>query len=331
MIRDKRIDALKGLLILLVVLGHVMGTCGTGRLRGYVGTYIYWFHMPLFILVSGYLTRIKPTFREFAGGLLRIVCPLLFFQLVSIILLYVYEGKIYPSLFYTPFWTLWYLMSLAFWRIMLQYSPRWLLRRPLLYFGLSVVASVAGGLLPLGEAMSLQRTLNFYPFFLTGYFMRRGDFPCRLWSPSVSYAVLLAFVFIVAFKLYPPTVGLLQRGAAAYGAKDVLWKIYVFGGSFLMSLSIFYVMPAVKWLWSIGRDSLLYYLYHALIVKFALEPAVHHFGLPKDFPFLLLYVLMVMLVLALISRCRLLRWPTCPTAGFVRMPPVDRPSDHSGV
>jgi fucose 4-O-acetylase-like acetyltransferase len=322
--RDERLDALKGLLMVLVVLGHVMGTCGTGQLRGYVGTYIYWFHMPLFILISGYFTHIKSSFREFAGGLLGIVCPLIIFQALSFLLLYLYNGRAFPSLLYTPYWTLWYLMSLAFWRIMLQCSPRWLMDRPWVYLGLSVVASMAGGLLPLGDTLALQRTLCFYPFFLTGHFMRRGSFPGRLWPDVVSYAILIAFVFIVAFKLYPPSIGALQRGANTYGVSVLPWKAYVLAGSLLMSLSLFYVMPTVRWLCPIGRDSMLFYLYHALIVKFVLEPAVRRFGLPGEFPFVLLYVVAVMLVLALIGKCKPLRSLAYPKGAFAALHLRDR-------
>ena len=44
--RDKRIDALKGILISCVVIAHA----------GYID-FVYWFHMPLFFIVSGYFLK----------------------------------------------------------------------------------------------------------------------------------------------------------------------------------------------------------------------------------------------------------------------------------
>ncbi len=44
--RDKRIDALKGILISCVVIAHI------GCLN-----FVYWFHMPLFFIVCGYFTK----------------------------------------------------------------------------------------------------------------------------------------------------------------------------------------------------------------------------------------------------------------------------------
>ena len=51
--RDKNIDAAKGMAIVLVVMGHVC----TG-IPGLV-KWIYSFHMPLFFLISGYLQEGK--------------------------------------------------------------------------------------------------------------------------------------------------------------------------------------------------------------------------------------------------------------------------------
>ena len=59
-------DTLKGLLIILVVLGH----CGTALSNGLISA-IYAFHMPLFILVSGYFSKKKRPINFMAGGATR--------------------------------------------------------------------------------------------------------------------------------------------------------------------------------------------------------------------------------------------------------------------
>ena len=48
MARDKRIDSIKGLLIVLVILGHVDNV---NRINHAVMGLIYIFHMPLFIII----------------------------------------------------------------------------------------------------------------------------------------------------------------------------------------------------------------------------------------------------------------------------------------
>lgn len=49
-------DSLKGILIVLVVLGHaIQETLKVGCFENHVWNYIYSFHMPAFMAVSGFL------------------------------------------------------------------------------------------------------------------------------------------------------------------------------------------------------------------------------------------------------------------------------------
>ena len=59
-------DNFKGFLIILVVMGHCMWAYRDSHIAGYLVKLIYIFHMPAFIFVSGYLSRIKKPF-DFKG------------------------------------------------------------------------------------------------------------------------------------------------------------------------------------------------------------------------------------------------------------------------
>ena len=61
-VRKVWIDSLKGILILLVVLGHsIQNTLKEGCYDNYWWNLIYSFHMPAFMAISGYLQyRPKP-------------------------------------------------------------------------------------------------------------------------------------------------------------------------------------------------------------------------------------------------------------------------------
>lgn len=70
------IDIAKGILIILVVMGHIAP--GDTVLHHY----IFWFHMPAFLLISGFF--IKSTFvfkEEMEKKLKRLMIPYLFFSL----------------------------------------------------------------------------------------------------------------------------------------------------------------------------------------------------------------------------------------------------------
>ena len=59
--RKYELDNLKGILIFLVVFGHLLlsFTHATSNLASKIVAYIYFFHMPLFLIVSGFLTHKK--------------------------------------------------------------------------------------------------------------------------------------------------------------------------------------------------------------------------------------------------------------------------------
>lgn len=51
------LDNIKGILIMLVILGHSIQFCDPGYLQNFGFRFIYSFHMPLFFFISGYLSN----------------------------------------------------------------------------------------------------------------------------------------------------------------------------------------------------------------------------------------------------------------------------------
>lgn len=78
--RDLSLDTLKGFLIVLVILGHLIGSFNPIGGEG-LWNLIYTVHMPLFVLISGYFSRHDKL------KIFNIVKPLLVFQLVNVVLL----------------------------------------------------------------------------------------------------------------------------------------------------------------------------------------------------------------------------------------------------
>lgn len=55
--RDTFVDVMRGIAMLLVVLGHTMTGCTTGSQNSFLFNVIWSLQMPLFILISGYVTK----------------------------------------------------------------------------------------------------------------------------------------------------------------------------------------------------------------------------------------------------------------------------------
>lgn len=81
--RIEYFDTAKGILILLVVLGHVFET-------GPVNQYIYSFHMPAFFMISGILLRYssapgKPLGQVLLDKIYTLIIPFLFFEVLGVL------------------------------------------------------------------------------------------------------------------------------------------------------------------------------------------------------------------------------------------------------
>lgn len=128
-VRDERIDSVKYWLIILVILGHVIekqkfpdnDVCATTLLK-----WIYIFHMPLFIFISGYFTRKKNPI-NLISGIWKLLEPLIIIQLIVRIPEFIQKETFSFRELLTPWWLLWYMLSLIYWRLLIQIIPNRLL------------------------------------------------------------------------------------------------------------------------------------------------------------------------------------------------------------
>lgn len=166
--RTRRIpiwDNARAACILLVVLGHaIQRLTYDSDIAQSLYFLIYAFHMPAFALISGYFSRSDPPSRRRMTRLLTdIVVPYVIF-----------EGQANPNLT-QPSWTLWFLLALAIFRLVLPYH--WTaIGRDTMY-------------------VYLLHSFALYPFRESG--VLRGLDPTWLWLPlvallSVAITVLLA-------------------------------------------------------------------------------------------------------------------------------------------
>ena len=205
--RDNRIDSMKGFLIILVVLGHVIGVAGSGVLNDRLWKLIFLFHMPMFVMLSGYLTQRKGDIKVFWNKQKSLLLPFLVFQVMSLLIVScVFKECLTPISFIIPYWSLWYLISLLFWRIFIEYTPSVIINKPFIFLLIAILMALFSGLLHYGRVLSIQRTLNFFPFFLFGYYMGSGLIKKQLWPKALSFTVVLFSIIWLIDILPPPSV-----------------------------------------------------------------------------------------------------------------------------
>lgn len=315
MARDNRIDSIKGLLIILVILGHlIIALDNYNYINHCVMGLIYIFHMPLFILISGYVTKHPESQqpRDMWKTVGNIMVTLIIFQFITSLRIYLYHGDVLTSLKGFPFGILWYLFSLICWRIMLYYTPKALLNRPLLYLIIAIAVSMLSGVFHLGTFLSVQRTLNFYFFFLLGFYYRQGIFNTPLWHNNKMHIAVLVVMMPLLLWLFP-RCGNVMNGADYYGIAGLPQKAMVLMCSIPMTLLMFNIIPDIKVLRPIGKDSLFYYLYHMLFLAMVTGPLVKTYGLPRTLPFILLYTAFTLLALVVLHKIPFFRWLIHPT------------------
>ena len=125
--RDGRIDSLKGVLIALVVWGHCfLYGVPQDNVKMVIANYVYLFHMPFFVFLSGYFTHVKSN--SFWKGMLYIFESYVVFQLIKGFL----QGYTVMEYLSIPAPMMWYLWALLVWRLMAYVLSRFKLSQ---YFG----------------------------------------------------------------------------------------------------------------------------------------------------------------------------------------------------
>jgi fucose 4-O-acetylase-like acetyltransferase len=126
------------------------------------------FHMPAFAIVSGYFSKATPPgIRQMRRIVTDIVLPYVIMQSIWSLVQWLVEGvEVFNPT--EPHWTLWFLLALAIFRMVLPYLG--LLRWPLLW---AVVASVMVGYFSnVDSTFSLSRAIGILPFFVLGWKLR---------------------------------------------------------------------------------------------------------------------------------------------------------------
>jgi fucose 4-O-acetylase-like acetyltransferase len=156
--------------IVLVVIGHAIQRQTSDSNNALIlYLFIYAFHMPAFAIISGYFSKATPPgTRQMRKIITDILLPYLIMQTLWSVVQYFVEGE--RSLNLTePHWTLWFLLALAIFRVVLPYLA--MLRWPLLW---AVLASVGVGYFAnVDSTFSLSRAIGILPFFLLGWYLRQ--------------------------------------------------------------------------------------------------------------------------------------------------------------
>ena len=279
-LRDERIDSVKFCLIFSVIAGHVFsnGLFKDSQTCDVIWHWIYIFHMPLFIFISGYFSR-KKDFKGFLTSCISLIEPLVIIQIIMACLSIYSTGEFHIVKLPTPWWVLWYLLSLVFWRAILQFLPSKILDNAKLVVITTIIIGLVVGFLPFNRFLSLQRTFAFLPFFFVGYYMKGKS----LYLPSKYRIYCIAFL-IVSFAVplfFSEYLGDLRMGDPYSSIFGLCSRMLDYGLSIPYSIAFINACPSNKFFSKQGKYTMQYYIFHALILT-CLFVVARKFGLPSN-------------------------------------------------
>lgn len=329
--RGKRVtwvDTAKGWGMLAIIVSHVM----TGHP---VSRWLYTFHVPLFFFLSGFLFRADRPWGDFwRGKLKRMLLPYFALALPIIPAEAALAGS--AAGFWERFWELavgvlvqrrlwpiWFLACL----FLLEILAYWLLRavkKPAV-LALTAAAMGAAGALYAGAGYpalpwNLDACFGVMPFFAAGYLLKNSP-KALSWlqegnTRPIAFGLLTAGNLIVAFTVVKGLVPGMDVFKNQYGSP--LWSYF---GAFC---GIGAAVLASQWVTArpiryLGRNSLLYFVWHQTPVITAIYVFFPKLGIPmENYPSRLamlgekgLELALILLVLTLLNELLLrskLRW-----------------------
>ncbi|RBP48530.1 acyltransferase family protein [Arenicella xantha] len=273
--RDVVLDNFKFYLISLVVVGHAIEPLiDKFEWLKSVYVFIYLFHMPMFAYVSGVLTASKidsSLFRKIVGNL---VIPYVCLEIVySLFDYYAFSRTALVISPLIPYWILWYLFSLALWRMLLPIVAQF--KFPI---ALSIVLGLACGLNSYDYNLSFSRTFVFFPFFLIGHYCHSSIMD-KIQAYRMSRAVGGGFIALILLLLIvmPDANNINVRwlyGSRSYSGLGVEWwlgmgyRLLIYIAAFSVGMALLTLAQKNRHFFTMyGEESLYIYVLHGFVMK----------------------------------------------------------------
>ncbi|MFT8322624.1 MAG: acyltransferase family protein [Bacillus sp. (in: firmicutes)] len=272
--RDYYFDNAKFLLIFFVVFGHFVQSYNEES-NGIYALYkvIYTFHMPAFILISGFFAKGIYKQGYIQKYTKKLIVPYIIFQLIySIFYYYLYGKSTFTLDPLNPHWSLWFLISLFFWNMLLLLFAK---IKPFYGLSLSLVLGLAIGFLDWTTSyLSLTRTFVFFPLFLIGFYIKKEHFEWTRGKGAKLFAIATFIIVFIGFYYLPSINYQWLFGSKSYSTlgEDPLQAIFIRLFFYLLSCLMIYCffacVPKKQYFFTkLGNNTLYVYLLHGFVVR----------------------------------------------------------------
>ncbi len=277
--RDPWFDNAKMALVTLVVVGHSWtllpldfgggGPSTAGQVDTWFYTFLYSWHIPAFVIVTGYLSKSFVYSRARLWALVtKVAVPYVIFEGLFAAYRHYVGGVDFERLWANPHWPMWYLAALFFWRLLTPVFKD-LPGKVVVAVGISLLAGLFAS-----DIFDNARIFGLLPFFVLGLKMHEGHWNLLRTRRARWYgAVLLLLLFVLArFSMdWFSTEWLYYR--SRYDALDpdnvraMTIRMSLLLTGLVGSFAFFAVVPRAKgWFSALGSATLVVYLFHGFFV-----------------------------------------------------------------
>lgn len=302
--RNCYLDNAKFVLILLVVFGHfTLDQISFIPYMQGITNAIYSFHVPVFVFISGYVSKGATHKRS---DVTKILYTFFVFQIMWIIYCKITHMGYYHSNLFIPTHQNWYLLAMFTWRLLVPYTT--LFPRKRLFLVSVFFAFFVGWNDSFGAPLALHRTFYFMPIFLLGYYCDNINYiKNNFVKYRTIFAIILAVCLVSIFALseFSPKLGkmIFMAYAPRVGNYDsnvnlFLFRIIGFVSSLLIGFSFLLLIPSRRIsLLSLGKNTMAPYLLH----MFYVYPIVYVLRLTHSYTVGFFSVLLLFFITVLIS------------------------------
>ncbi|GAB3652638.1 acyltransferase family protein [Actinocorallia lasiicapitis] len=293
--RDPFFDNAKYLAILLVAAGHtIVGLRHKVPAAEALYLYVYMFHMPLFIVITGYFSR---NF-TFGGNKARklitnLGVPYVVFEvLYSLMEWRITDNDLRISLL-DPIYLTWFMLALFAWRLS---TPVWQqVRWPLAVAVVIALISYTG---PMSGQLDMHRIFGLAPFYVLGLCLKKEHFEYlrRRWV-RIAGAVVLVLGYVAAFyaKDHMNYIWVYWRdsnkGMGVSNLEGTAMRLGMMIVATLLVAAFLAVVPRRHlWFTALGSTTIYAYLLHGFLVKYLQYREWDHVDWLQSIPGMLLMI-----------------------------------------
>lgn len=323
--RDAFWDSLKFILIFFVVYGHMIETYAPDdSFNRAMYNFIYAFHMPFFMYVSGRFSQIKDR-AKYRHGIIVIFETFLVFQLIRC-LKPILTGESFQFDYYIlyPKGTLWYLAFLIFYRLFIYFMPRkYLANYTTTILFLSVTIAILWGFMPTNN---FQKLISFFPYFIMGYYSVQLDIKETIKKiPFIISVIGLLCIFITIYFTVNYNIGYILYYEISYYWTDpyvspeflCLSRVLAYFSAIVISIFIMRIVVDNNILSKYGSKTLFIYMYHTFIVL-GLRSVISKGYFWENEIILIVYTICIIVFLLLLSHIKFFNILMNPLTYFFR-------------